>query len=1858
MITAKQACGCSDAGEACSAEWAVGAAAVAELRRAGESGRVAHHAAQAGQLAMIKQRFTATAFSPSPTPASGARVPAEAPAVVDLAGIGAVDTDMVVIAAMARACERPTVLDLSGNPELRDPAGRDLLAAVEATRAIEGVRLEGTALSAPLAEAIAAACALHAKERARAERRALRRRERRAKDRREGRLREEMVRLDDVECAGRYGVREEWRSQLRALHAAFRSDCEATERKEQRAAMRLRHAQERQQLGREEEARRCGTLFPEEHAGRTLLHEHWEQVPRAGLEEAQLRQRAERKGEEHAAWILARRAEKARHLQEAADRRAAEDEEDHSRQRVITAFCAELATLGSDEDAQRGEALGRQLARETAEAKVRYLKQQEEQRIEKERAWKLEREQREQQRIRDEHTRQRERLGALDIKLRKQLMAEADYHLEALGQLRDIDSRVARARVVVGTAERVRVAAYREVPLCSFRAQPSLSWAFLGDFRVPVAVVGEVELDEELPPPPGMRTAWSDIERRVLDAERALLQELQGALRALRAKGRELGPVLFPDLRPAEGDAAQPHQQRPRPAAAKGPAQLADPAWLKAVDAALESGEGAVLWYDPQHPGERGRPPADEAEQVKLSLVGGTILAWAGPPPEEEAADSWDYSPPGTAEDCGTDRLTCAAKGAQVRQLLPGALEVAIPRGATLGQVRELIQSLQYTDCREERNHFGERALYLRLSLEHPTLHYSAIGPRGCIAGEDALRATCTVHGGAVLPIVIAPPMLVIPPECRLVEFVEDTLADKTPLVADVQVVDPPVLFRSPEGKLVMRPAVAGLSDPSFMGGTLSVMFLENYTSDDLIALKKSGEDDIGVSGSGRDRKLTLGPRGDGPAFAQLLRGELPTHREANDRGEAHAETSPRAGPRRGGFTLRFISDEVHAPTVIKLLKRLRFANFSNNPSPERRVIEVALSDREGRTSRAEILADILTSDDPTQLTLAHSRLVYRHQGPGSIQEPMRHHLRQSTLPLFFGAQVTDPDTDRFLGGSLSVLLCGAPPQKGDIFYVRSCPDGKGAVLKREPDGSAELLFEGRSVGRVLLGAQLPLAADPPSPYVSNMSGLTQSTTSGAGAAGAAAGAAGGHEVVRCTFNADGSASIATVQALVTAVCFTNSLYQPPESWRTVELVLLLGPSCTEQGVIVPDAQAALDAGAPEQQELREKVEVRIAPALFEVPAPHRVLEYREGSGASRIAPMEMPTEHKAFVEQGWTDGSILVEIVEGRNKDDVLNIKAGGSKDMEVKVVLRDSATTESIPHFDSAGLPVEEPPPQPAPEPPPPAWFATPPAQSAPAAESPAEEQPAEEQQEEAPPSPSRRLQRGSVAMLVSPTASLQGEPRTTGLSLMDRLRAGAQRLVAERKAERQNMLEGVRKGIIMQLKYGADERAGKGKTTLSDVFVGSVGPQSLIPAGQMLISPGRLYIRLTRKGLTRKEVLQLLRSLTYSCSSNDPDTLHKVIRITLKDALPVPTQGLVEVNIQSVDDVTQVRLEEPRPRWRPSSLCMHTFGAWPIAGLRRACLEDPDTEHLDGGAITVELVGGGQKGDVLSFMAPEQQRLMRTAAEEYVAAQRQHTKISLSTPIWQVPVWKGELHLDGKRLVTPQGLHVGTLDTGPKMLKVTFAKHEPPKIPLRLASYCLNCVCYANTTEKIEKISTGQRTFQIKIKDAANPVEGKCRLVVDVGKPLVLLPQGAQALTRTAVAGEAMHPFDRAVACVADGKQGAMLQHGFTQVSVLSGYQMGDQLAFATSAQGNLNVSETGAQMGSDFLGRFSCLEADRARLEHSWASKIGTKALQALVGAVQFRSAPTPGDRVVELLCHDGQTDPTCIRVTIKVKEAKK
>lgn len=517
------------------------------------------------------------------------------------------------------------------------------------------------------------------------------------------------------------------------------------------------------------------------------------------------------------------------------------------------------------------------------------------------------------------------------------------------------------------------------------------------------------------------------------------------------------------------------------------------------------------------------------------------------------------------------------------------------------------------------------------------------------------------------------------------------------------------------------------------------------------------------------------------------------------------------------------------------------------------------------------------------------------------------------------------------------------------------------------------------------------------------------------------------------------------------------------------------------------------------------------------------------------------------------------------------------------------------------------------------------------------------------------------------VLPVASITGS--RGGSVLRDRMRDRVTKEVRDKKLRTDDLLATMHRDMRSMLKErirGTDRSPQPAQAY--DLFLGA----SEKPLAEMKrVGNGVLYFKFRSEGkgepVTRKHVQTVLRNLTYANNSSDPQVLKKVVRVTLSDTAPATSQCIVEINIQPVDDVTEIVLRSTKVRYTPLEANPHDpSGPFFLCPFGHARLEDADTDFFDGGHLSVQAVAGGAKGDQLGFVAHPPRAGAAAGAQTsptHGADARRHSAGQYCTGE-SFPL---RVSGDGKKIFLPPGpdepaardQQVASLEytsdkaSGAIGLKVSFAKSAGQKlISLNLASYMLNCITFANPSEPA-KAKSSTRTYLLKISDGENPTEGRIKLQVDSVPPLcVFQPQGVFSVDMTYKAGATdwLSVFDggRKLTLFFPGQDAPgkppVITQGTLSVTIEDaersddaaddraaaplGAEERDSLQFG--AQGGFAVKDGGLFAGTSFLAKVEQTPQSIA-LECTWASKGTAKHLQQALRSVQYRWRPGPDAR---------------------------
>eukprot|EP01065_Artemidia_motanka_P010739 TRINITY_DN15749_c0_g1_i1.p1 TRINITY_DN15749_c0_g1~~TRINITY_DN15749_c0_g1_i1.p1 ORF type:complete len:2282 (+),score=694.24 TRINITY_DN15749_c0_g1_i1:67-6912(+) len=1272
------------------------------------------------------------------------------------------------------------------------------------------------------------------------------------------------------------------------------------------------------------------------------------------------------------------------------------------------------------------------------------------------------------------------------------------------------------------------------------------------------------------------------------------------------------------------------------------------------------------------------------------------------------------------------------------------------------------------------------------------------------------LEATGTVELG----IVLAQPFLSLPAGSKnRIEFLEGQRFDELPLLAKgTAVTDPPTITRggAGTGDFVVMPGGqqgGGLSLTNFHDSYVLVEFVSGFTRDDVVSLRNSHT--VWVDG---DSVLMKDPiRSEGMVVGKIIRGALPHARvrESQPWFVVHFYCEMNPGLLSGDHLRAFF-------------RGLRFANTSRDPIEGERLIRVQVADRQRYACTVDMVVTVVSKDNPTEMNVPQLKITIR---PSTVPAAQRQHLLHSVTAIAEGATVVDVDTDRFVGGYLRVVLGGGNGKgEGLALYlgakmltnpvlsathrfqsmVREAQaqeenTWQAAVGEQEDlDGSlmaAEHATEGivdQVVGDIeVITASDPLGHHQAGDIIYEGRTIAQLMKGAVLSATADASTAEGSSEVCIEFSRTGMMSIAACEVLLRRIVLVGAVpavKSGSNSQRTVDINLAIGPT-----VAHPDTTPTVELPkVPSTYEcmLHEKVVVRHAPALLSVPEKYVTADYREGSGAVRLAPFELLQDKHALVDN-YNAGYLLIEVVSGSDGDDLITLREDDQVRMHRKMtgkerfesaigrVRADQSTGRSLSRAmfniaaaaaaarreevagqgggaepsaegsalsspsgsmrrmkpsavvtksgklaavtspiyasprssvsltqtrlksvfqtreegeespllgpaaaviaaDSAGPPADDPAdassssPEaslggsakgtPRNDPLPPVVITTNDAAAGPSVTSP--------RSDASSPSNigSRLLAVAGLSRRSRANTSLLQTPQAK-----DRMRDRATAEVRERKSRQHSLVDTLQSEARTAMALAKQSMSQRHRVLAFDVFVGGQHVGEARRLGTQVF-----YIRFKSdarsESITRKQVVTLLRNLTYSNSSGSPGSAKKVFRVCASDSPPGFSQCVVELSLQSVDNVTEIRLQQSRLKYCPTDTVTKDGVTLPfvLCPYGSACLVDADTEHVDGGFVVLSVITGGAKGDTLGFMSVQQQRALFHEDPPHAGhfCPGVLYLLRVADDLKRVYLLPSE---EGGEETLVATLHYLDDRTGGLMngIKVTFAKHPDRQIvPLSLASYCLNCITFSNGAEATRSKPTS-RTYLIRVADSVNPQEGKAKLVVDGVLPLcIFLPQGVTSteIAYDLSASEWVTVFDgrsKLSVCFPgqDTAKPPPLTQGWVHVTIGSSTESSSNAAMPPSpahgAPEALSLSPASGfcvRDGGLYLGTpstpvsFLCkVEASSQayNLEFNWSSKINAKQVQTFLRSILFRATGSlPRRRAVRVRISDGGRPQTC------------
>ena len=1257
---------------------------------------------------------------------------------------------------------------------------------------------------------------------------------------------------------------------------------------------------------------------------------------------------------------------------------------------------------------------------------------------------------------------------------------------------------------------------------------------------------------------------------------------------------------------------------------------------LLSEDSAIMISDGGMSPFQTPVPSprNRGMSLSNAGRQRKMSMTAGTARrrssvrrhsqtkAVATPPPQpapQQAPIVGNHITvpfPSTSISADTAALngTCISLS-----LPPGSDEQQPPpQVLTTEAIGTLITNVRYRfeDREKEKDKSAEDALVI------PTQRDLSFCVVLNFSGSE-LNETLCVTRTAGAAVIIVNPLISLGGE-QQIEYTEDTPADACRIL-NVHLSDPIAPLFTDQGYQITA--------LSFHNYVLRLTFTEGYTLDDVL-LYSYAEGLFLKHGERRD--LVQACIDNPPTMGGTFREEdcscdepllIWLDDKENDR------TVPIGEVIRGGLfavgrppyknvvptpeiAVRWHSSLATPENLRKVLKRFRFGNFSQDPVPGDRVLQIGMIDINRDECRCEVVITVFAEDDAATMTLQTNRVHYRQITATSHPANYRQYLSVGVVHPFLGIRVEDVDTDRFVGGYLECTLSSS--QRGDVllFSLPTCDSYEDSrkltarepqsihVLKHTRDDSVgmDLMFEGRCVGSIVKGMVLDTSGSREE-WEQVTSGMLENGAEELG--------------LGVVFSEKGDASIACCSKIFEAVVWGSAFLRPKDGERTIDICLQPGSSYSLTNPEPFEDLLAKEFDPP----LEDKVSVRILNEFFEV--SQSSMSYREGSGPVRLAPFELTNDPTI----DFTGGYISAKIVKGYIASDILGMRDSA----EIKVVLREDSNLGAIEKGGSIMIETDETKEKEKEKEIP----KTPDIKSLVKGLKMAQQKESEEKEkEEKEKEPKEPEDDASEAAPTTPSASSIGQSfanALAGASKMSKIRAHLKPQPAKKGL-------GNIKDMISatQRQRTVEERLQQGHSVTLDVISGAHH------LGVLKIFNGGLTFHFMGKAVKRRDVIAVMRSITYSniSSAIDADALVKYIRISACDAQHAVTESIIHVEIQEVDDVTDIVLTKPRRTYRLGSPEIERFGGlFPLVHLGTGWLADPDTLWFTGGSLTVELVAGHSKSDTLRFMSVDEQRSIRETA---VPEANCPLKSFEDLPYLEV---QGEELVDVDTGVVVANVYFPKVASWSPSnnIRIEFTKVDKV-VSIHVAGYCLNCVSYSTQLTEKNVALNSQKMYHFAIDDGVNPETGKAKLKVDIHAPLLFLTN-ADLKTPCVYFDEVTTVNHVATLCpkttvnwVGGDKKGAnreSILHGHLTVTIHTGKKDGDTIFLKkdySQAVGKLPANQ------------------DRLHLEFSASSKMKTKQIQDLVRNIAIKTT-SEGLRVVKIHGTDATSIPTEVFITV-------
>ena len=1061
-------------------------------------------------------------------------------------------------------------------------------------------------------------------------------------------------------------------------------------------------------------------------------------------------------------------------------------------------------------------------------------------------------------------------------------------------------------------------------------------------------------------------------------------------------------------------------------------------------------------------------PEADTVRNRKLTIWGGEARFTIKPTNDSE--DAWDQ---------GNWLMNDATPGIEP----VNSCELIIPLNSdgstTLTDIKELIEGIRYRSDRREcpRSYPIIIETVVDVKFAKGDIQDSYFHLHNDVVEEVESNVPLPQSFDTVTVCIIEHVINLLPSLCHAASVESNVLVkwkegcDKgRQLVDEVRTHDPAIVSKNKQGEVVVADG-NGTGITHFGGGKLIVEFTEGYTEHDHVVLRSMQPvtNALGMTSppllhySDCDNIIRVR---DSPA-AIVTEGVLLSK---------VVDPSESVQPRKNGG--KIILNLFQPPPVIvtaeivkRIVERLRYHNTTKDPVPGERKITLSLVDERGSISTIEIDIEVEAHDDPAELKLVKNHLLY-HAGCGYVPEDIRLHMQKMTLTLFRDATLIDPDTEHFVGGSVQITL--TQMQRGDTLHLEESAFVVPSEMENDRiyvSPTNEVFHNSNIIGKIsfhlISESDIPKkknrmlgivnrAQEKSHSSMRNFNGLkgltdfmmSKSSPDAVDETSVSALGVKNYKGITLKFTEDGNATIDSAEAFLRTVVYYNGQSNiSTATTRLVDLKIRLGPTLLR----FDNPQKQLEELIIEESKMPEigsSVSIKATPSLISVHSKFSILRYTKGSGPRRLSSFELL--HDQYIDN-YEGGSIIIDMIEGYCQgEDSIDMRELDS----VSCVLKEWVSTEQEIQDIVSGK--------------------------------------ADQSKHLANIATNALInacrgkdRAGSDSLETSARRSssvFQSDP--LGVSLTDRFRKNAKNAA---KLPKKTLFQ----------KFPSRHSPPPGMTSCSELAVeGRV-------VGHIFLYPGHLAIFFAKGVLMKKrDITILFRNITYQSTSPDPQICRKIVKVVLNDGSWSSSQAFVDIDLQKTNDIAEIIFKDERLRYRWCSddsrlpMC--------IVPLHTGVIRDDDTACFsDGGSLTIELLAGGGKGDILMMLSEQQQ-------VEQIQRQEAINREQFPFFVDNAESFVFPFQEDDKVFKLSSGAQCSLQylknQSGSQDIKIIFGKDQP-FVTMSDLSYILSCIAYMQSGA--DKYKEGIRSFQIKLTDASNPADGKEKFSIDVRLPLLSQP-----------------------------------------------------------------------------------------------------------------------------------------------------